>query len=140
MREYIRLTELEKVSARFEIEARYANRFNEKLINQFIHILELATMVELGYDDLLYCLSYCSEGYEVFSSLADVEQYAEAKGKKLNMILAYRVYSLEQSLNFPQCFTEYSNVLKACVGSQGFLATCCAIDEVDSEEFYLVSK
>lgn len=140
MRSFIPLTDVEKVHMKGRIKTRYGNLFNEKLINQFIHIIESATLVELGYDDLLDCLSYCSEGYEVFSSLAAVEQYAEAQEKKLNMILAYRVYCLEQSLNFPQCFTEYSNVLKACIGSHGFLATCCAIDEVDSEEFYLVSK
>lgn len=140
MRSFISLTDVEKEHIKGRIKTRYGNLFDEKLINQFIHILESATLVELGYDDLIDCLTYCSGGYEVFSSLAAVKQYAEAQEKKLSMILAYRVYNLEQSLNFPQCFSEYSNVLKAYVDNSGFLATCCAIDEVESDEFYLVSR
>ncbi len=140
MREYIPLTEPEKINIREKIGARFGNLFDEALVSQFIHIFESSTIVELGYDDLFECLSFCKGGYEVFTNLAELEQCFEQNGSKFKMVLAYRVYNIEQSSFFPECFDEYSEVLKKYVKNEGFLATCCSVNEFESGDFYLVSK
>lgn len=140
MREYKPFTDAEKMRIQDTIEARFGTLFNQKLVNQFVHVLESATLVEFGFDDLYDCLGFCTEGYEVFYSFSDLKAYAEKNGTKFQMILGYRAYSLEQSSNFPKCFTDDSNSIGSFVTDDGFLATCCSIDEADGEEFFLVSK
>lgn len=118
---------------------RFDSTFPDELIYRLIDIVESATMVEIDFGELLYCLEGCVAGYKVLESKEALNEYLTQNPSVISSMLANKTYSLQD----PQCsmedFVQWAEDTKALVAQEGVLVLSCSFTEGEGSEFYLVS-
>ncbi len=120
------------------IQCRYGDKFDSAVMRDLSRIVKNANIIALDFSALLKCLDKCSSNYRVLKGALALSQVEEIQALKPNVLLASKVYNVNDDTLTIDGFTEYCERLQSMVGSDGVLAVTSAITEGDGSEFYLV--
>lgn len=121
------------------VKERVGDAFPDDLIYKLIDIVENATMVEIDFGDLLYCLEACKSGYKILESKEALDEYLSQHTGAIMYMLANKTYDVQDPHNSIEHFNNWVETTKDIVNEEGFLILSCGFSDTGSCEFYLIS-
>lgn len=122
------------------VKERFGDSFPDKLIYRLIDIVESATMVEIDFGELLYCLEGCKSGYKILESKEALDEYLAQNPDSISSMLANKTYNVQEPQSSIENFAQWAAEIQALIKDEGFLVLSCSFTEEQGSEFYLVSS
>ncbi|MEO2282098.1 hypothetical protein [Pseudoalteromonas pernae] len=119
---------------------RFDDTFPDELVYRLIDIVESATMVEIDFGELLYCLEGCTSGYRVLDSREALDEYLAKKPGAISSMLANKTYCVHDSQSPIENFVQWAEDTQALIDKEGALVLSCSFTDGEGSEFYLISS
>lgn len=122
------------------VKERCGDAFPDELVYRLIDIVESATIVEIDFGELLFCLDGCKSGYLVLESEEALEGYLNQSPEPINYMLANKTCNIQDPKCTIENFAQWAEETRSLIHDEGYLVLSCSFAEDETSDFYLISS